>query len=63
MLLVPLSKMMLRDLVKIELVLPFTDSLGEFRTQAEPVEAVEANIGDPFRDIISVTLFRENYIA
>ena len=44
--------MMLRDWVKIEFVLPLTDSLGEFRVQVAPLEANEANRGVP-GDMIS----------
>lgn len=53
-LLVPLSKMMLRDRVKIELVLPFTDTLGEVSDQVEPVDANEAKIGVPVNLVLSI---------
>lgn len=46
--------MILRDLVKIELVLPLTDSLGEVNCQAELVVASEANMGVPYEGIISI---------
>jgi hypothetical protein len=52
-LLVPLSKMISRGVDKRGLVFPFTYIPGEFTSQVDPAGVIEANIGEPFHDIIS----------
>lgn len=46
-LLVPLSKMIVRDCFNTELVLPLTDRLGEVSSQVAPAETAFANTGVP----------------